>query len=163
MIHKLSQIEISPQMYLHAKAIQGQNHKENHPSRFKKTDLNKVTEIWHQDFKREMAFFLCADHVDSIDSVMISCPEGVEAHVDLLDENDYEKTTILTPVILPDEPTQFTVFHEENENSGLKFRGEYSVALQVGIPCVFNHSYRHSLTLEKTPANCVLIMSALRK
>lgn len=164
MIYKLPPIEISPQLFLAAKAIQEQNHDVDTPKRFDKTQMNDTSQIWHKDFKKQIGECLCEHHADSLDSVMISCPEGVKAHVDMLDEDEYEETTILTPVILPDDPVKFAVFYEVDEKkSDFVFKSEASIHLQVGIPCVFNHTHKHSLTLEKTPAHCVLIMSAMKR
>ncbi len=161
MIYKMTGIEISGQLLAAAKAIQHENHDKNCPSKLNKTSLNDVAQLWQRELKNQLTKSFCEHHkATGMDSVLFSCPEGAKLHVDDLDPDQFETSTILTPVILPDSPAIFSV-HIGTDHLGEEiYQG---TTMTIGHSYVFNHTQKHQLTIKETPANCVLVMTAMKK
>jgi len=106
MIYKVSTLDITSRITKAAEAILECDHPNSKLSYEEKMGLFEGPEIWRMDVKSQVKekFGFFDHHLAEMKSMMVSCPNGVPLHVDdFLDPDQYEPTSFLIPVILPED------------------------------------------------------------
>lgn len=98
---------------------------------------------------RVLGSFVKRDHT-LFDAVYFSACSGADRHIDMLDQEKFEDTTYVIPLILPEGDTIISA-------QGM------SVIVEVGGVYEFDHTKEHEMTVEDDKSGCVVLMVAVRK
>lgn len=89
------------------------------------------------------------DH-QKFDAVYFSACSGAEEHVDMLDQEKFEDTTYVIPLIIPTGDTVIST-------------GGCNITVEVGGIYEFDHTKPHEMTVEDDRSGCVVLMVAVKK
>ncbi len=130
----------------YAETIKFDNYKVNTPAKFR---TNTYNDLSSQIMIRELSWVIHVPYF-LLDFVFFSVCNGAEPHTDLLDQNIFEDTTYVIPIILPKGKSVITAEDTEERVS-------------VGYVYEFDHTKMHSMELQDTHSGCVVLMVAVKK
>jgi hypothetical protein len=121
---------------------------------YKVTKIGKIAKQTPEGVDAEYVMRVLGSKVErdhaTFNAVYFSACSGAEEHVDMLDQEEFEDTTYVIPLILP-------------QGDSIIRAGKCRAIVEVGGIYEFDHTKPHEMTVEDDKSGCVVLMVAVKK